>query len=254
MSVNSKMKAIADEIRAKTGGTDPLTLDDMAENVEKVYEAGKKAEYDAFWDTYLSRCEKVGYQYAFAGRGWYYDTFFPTKDIILKNGASYVFQETYMLTLKQQLEKNGVKLDTSQMTNMDRLFYWAMQGDNAGHIIPPIGNDNVTSAQYCFYVATGLREIEKFTVSPTCNVDMAFFRCDALRKLTLGNVIGGNGWNFSWAPMLEHETLLHILGKLEDKSADTSGTEWKLTLGSSNMTKLTEDEKNIAYKKGWLLA
>ena len=39
MSVNSKMKAIADAIRAKTGGTDALTLDGMAEAVAGI-EAG----------------------------------------------------------------------------------------------------------------------------------------------------------------------------------------------------------------------
>lgn len=42
MSVNEKMTAIADAIRDKTGGTDALTLDDMAENVPKVFEAGKQ--------------------------------------------------------------------------------------------------------------------------------------------------------------------------------------------------------------------
>ena len=46
MSVNSKMTAIADNIRDKTGGTDLLTLDDMAEGVNEVYEAGKASMID----------------------------------------------------------------------------------------------------------------------------------------------------------------------------------------------------------------
>lgn len=36
MSVNSKMTAIADAIRAKTGGTDTLTLDQMAQNIAAI--------------------------------------------------------------------------------------------------------------------------------------------------------------------------------------------------------------------------
>ena len=36
MSVNSKMTAIADAIREKTGGTDPLTLDQMAAEIESI--------------------------------------------------------------------------------------------------------------------------------------------------------------------------------------------------------------------------
>ena len=44
MSVNQKMTAIADAIRDKTGGTSPLTLDDMAAAVPEVFEAGKSSE------------------------------------------------------------------------------------------------------------------------------------------------------------------------------------------------------------------
>ena len=44
MSVQEKMTDIADAIREKTGGTEPLTLDDMAASVPEVYEAGKTAE------------------------------------------------------------------------------------------------------------------------------------------------------------------------------------------------------------------
>lgn len=40
MSVNEKMKAIADAIREKTNITEPLTLDAMAENIPFVYNHG----------------------------------------------------------------------------------------------------------------------------------------------------------------------------------------------------------------------
>ncbi len=46
MSVNSKMTAIADNIRSKTGGVTPLTLDGMAAGVNDVYEAGKASMID----------------------------------------------------------------------------------------------------------------------------------------------------------------------------------------------------------------
>ena len=44
MSVNSKMTAIADAIREKTGGADALTLDGMAAVIPEVFTAGEKAE------------------------------------------------------------------------------------------------------------------------------------------------------------------------------------------------------------------
>ena len=43
MSLNDKMTAIADAIREKTGGTDPLSLDAIAAAVPAVYAAGKSA-------------------------------------------------------------------------------------------------------------------------------------------------------------------------------------------------------------------
>lgn len=43
MSINEKMTAIADAIRAKTGGTDALTLDGMAAAIPEVFAAGRTA-------------------------------------------------------------------------------------------------------------------------------------------------------------------------------------------------------------------
>lgn len=40
-------------------------LTTIAENVQKVYEAGKKAEYDAFWDTFQQNGNRKNYQNAF---------------------------------------------------------------------------------------------------------------------------------------------------------------------------------------------
>lgn len=46
MSVNSKMTAIADEIRDKTGKTEALNLDQMAESIPEVYKAGQSSMVD----------------------------------------------------------------------------------------------------------------------------------------------------------------------------------------------------------------
>lgn len=224
-------------------------LTTIAENEQKVYEAGaKSAEYD-FWNQFQTDCAGKGYKYAFSGYGWSEVNFKPIMDIVLKNGAECVFYNTHMFPLKDMLEKNGVKFDTSKMTNMDRVFNYAMMGTNERHIIPPVGNDNVISAVNCFGVATGVRIIEKFTCSPTCaGLNNAFFRCDSLESVTFGNTIATNlVLNFS--TKLTHECLLHILGQLEETS-----TTLTLTLGATNLAKLTDAEKAIATEKGWTLA
>lgn len=47
-TVNEKMTAIADNIRSKTGKTDPLTLDDMANSVNEIYDKGEKLNMIGF--------------------------------------------------------------------------------------------------------------------------------------------------------------------------------------------------------------
>ena len=64
MSVNEKMTAIADAIRERTGGTDALTLDDMARDVLKVYDSGKQAERDKFWEIYQEKGKRTQYNFA----------------------------------------------------------------------------------------------------------------------------------------------------------------------------------------------
>lgn len=65
MSVKSKMTAIADEIRDKTGKTEALNLDQMPSEIRNAYEAGKKTEYDAFWDAFQENGKRINYYQAF---------------------------------------------------------------------------------------------------------------------------------------------------------------------------------------------
>lgn len=74
MSVNEKMTAIAEAIREKTNGTDPLTLDDMASSIPEVYEngydKGYQAQYDEFWDAYQDYGNQQSYSTSFKGTFW----------------------------------------------------------------------------------------------------------------------------------------------------------------------------------------
>ena len=68
--LNEKMTAIADAIREKTGETEPLTLDDMATDIPKVFDAGKKAQLLAFWGPFQNYGEKMSYNSSFRHNGW----------------------------------------------------------------------------------------------------------------------------------------------------------------------------------------
>lgn len=112
MSVNEKMTAIADAIRDKTGGTDALTLDDMAENVPKVYEAGKRAEYDAFWDSYQENGNRRSYEHAFMH--WKRENYNPKYPMVVTAGT-YCFMDA-------KFESTKVDIDISHCTDTDYMF------------------------------------------------------------------------------------------------------------------------------------
>lgn len=82
--LDAAMTATADAIRAKTGGTDPIAWDaekGMSEAVEPVFEAGKKAEYDAFWDALQNNGQRRVYGQDFQSPLWTDATFRPKYDV-----------------------------------------------------------------------------------------------------------------------------------------------------------------------------
>ncbi|MBO5955586.1 MAG: hypothetical protein J6Q10_02165, partial [Clostridia bacterium] len=66
--------------------------------------------------------------------------------------------------------------------------------------------------------------------------------------------IGKNGFSVSDSKKLSYDSLMSIINALKDYSTDTSGTTYTVTLGTTNLAKLTNEEKAIATQKGWSLA
>ena len=56
----------------------------VAENEQKVYEAGKKTQYDEFWDAFQDYGNKTNYANAFGGY-WNEKTLRPKYDIVPTN-------------------------------------------------------------------------------------------------------------------------------------------------------------------------
>ena len=55
----------------------------ITRNVQKVFDSGRKAEYDAFWDGYLKN--RTNFNCAFAGHGWNSDNLKPNNTEKLKH-------------------------------------------------------------------------------------------------------------------------------------------------------------------------
>lgn len=192
-------------------------LNTIAENEQKVYEAGKKAEYDRFWDAYQNNGDIMNGYYAFSGNAWN-DKAYNPKHSIKANSFTNMFRTSNITDTK-------VSIDLSQGTGI-----------------------------YVLFDCTRLKNVPKIIVNENIVYTGWFVNCSALENITIEGTIGQNDFNVQWSTKLTHESLMSIINALKDYSADTSGTTWLITLGSENLAKLTSEEQGIARTKGWILA
>ena len=258
MSVNEQMTAIADAIRDKTGGTEPLGLDAMASGVGEAYEAGltegREAERSDFWDRMQPDSpEKTDYSYAFYY--WDMENFKPHKRIALMNGRS-CFAFTYRsqgpnpynsFDLAEILESLGVELITTPCTNASQLFYYSTVSR-----VPALDLQNATNVTGLFYSCSYLETVDEIQLPQKASVAQSSILsgCMALKNITFrGNIY--TTINLQDSTLLTHDSLMGIINALLDYSTSASSTTYKLVIGSTNLAKLTEEEIQIIYNKGW---
>lgn len=263
-TVNEKMTAIADNIRALTGGTEALTLDDMASGVNDVYEEGKKAQYEWFWDTYLKNSREsvagVAHVSRFAGSGWNDDTFYPTQDIYVRYGYMMFFYNR-VNNIKQRLEECGVKLIFNGCNDVGCMF----EGSSTTEL-PIIELNKVStkkSTQRLCYYCSKLVTIEKIIADEANLWGNSFYYCSKLENVVFEGVIGAS-INFAQSP-LTVASMKSIISCLKDCST-TDSFKYTLTLKDSCKTELEADTETVEFNgqsytyfnlisaKGWNLA
>ena len=98
--------------------------------------------------------------------------------------------------------------------------------------------------------------IEEFTFPETLvtfsRTDGAFSNCVNLRRLNLFEGWKFSGLNLTSCRSLEKESIVDMLNKLADVTTETS--TYTLTLGTTNLAKITDEEKAIGTNKGWTIA
>ena len=255
-TVYEKMTAIADAIREKTGETKLLTLDDMATDIPKVYDAGKKSQYDEFWDCLQFSGNRRDYVGTFSGRGWNEENFKPKYDI-KPIKASYMFLNDYewgssnyngIKDLPACLERAGVTLDFSRCTSLTGVWSFSC--------VEHIGVVDTRKARLdqTFYYSGNLHTIDEIILLEDGSqtfTNAPFGGCTALANVTFTGCIGQN-ISFSGSPALTFDSLMNIINALKDYSG-TSTTK-TLTLHADAKAKLSDSDKAIATQKGWTIA
>jgi hypothetical protein len=227
-------------------------LQTIAENEQKVYEAGKEAEYERFWETYLANIYDG--MYAFSGWGWRDETFNPPRGTVFRpTYAHSMFSHTKITDFVKLCDEKGIIIDFSKSATMTQTFYTP----NNGQILR-IGVVDTTSSASLAQTFRGQGKLHtivllKLKEDGSQGFNTTFTGCKALVHLEIEGTIGQNGFDVSASSLLDYESLTSIKIALADKSADTSGTTWIITVGNENKAKYTEEDKDEILQKGWVL-
>ena len=197
--------------------TEQLTFEEQLQlihdNIPELYEAGKQAEYDAFWDAKQYGSGSPRIMTGNFGGYWSVETFKPKYDIVPTSCPYMFFGNSLMIDLVEHLEKIGRKLDFSKCENQNAAFYMS----NFTHI----GNASALGGYYnvfqdCKYLVTidewGDAQGREMSGAGMTNT---FQNCIALENITIKGKFANTVY-FHWSTKLTKASIVSIVNALSD--------------------------------------
>lgn len=201
-------------------------LNTIAENVPKVFEAGKEAERRAFWEVFQNGGNRTNWQYAFFSVYWDDRTYNPIYSMTVGNTNNNMFYNTSITDTKVSIDISG------------------------------------TTLNYTFRNA-GIVTMPELIVDETTVISNGFSGASALQNITITGTFG-NSVSMSSCPLIV-ESMKNIISALKDYSTESPFT-YTLTLKDSCKTALESDTETVELNgatytyfelitaKGWNLA
>lgn len=162
---------------------------------------------------------------------------------IKENGTISVLPDEGKVLNEVSITTNVPQLDTSKVDNMKSAFYYC----NKLTTIPLLDTSNVTSTYQMFSNCSSLTTVPALNVDKVTRMNDMFGNCINLKSILMTNI--GANLNIASSTKFEREDLLTILNNLK-----TVTSSQRLTMGATNLAKLTDEDKAIATNKGWTLA
>ena len=135
--------------------------------------------------------------------------------------------------------------DTSNVTKMTYMF------SDCSNLttIPQLDTSKVTDMRGMFRICRNLTTIPQLDTSNVISMNIMFDSCTNIEQIHMTNI--STHLSIRSCTKMTREAILEVLGNLKDLTGTTSKT---LTLGSTLLAKLTDDDKAIATNKNWTLA
>lgn len=256
------LTSLATKFRLKLGISDKINPQDFENKIDDVYNAAKQADYNAFWDSFQKNGERAFYQFAFADSEYsvfWSKGFDPKYTIRLQpqvgsqemfNGFGYAgtmpidfvnfMQEhniTFYCTVHTELPSpDYIPLNTNtfyktKITHLPKLYVY-------------------TSASYSLAENPSLVTIDELRFRKNVQYTYYMFNNDSSLANVVFTGIVNAALNLTSSTKLTHDSLISLINALNDLSGTSKKT---LSLGSTNLAKLTDEEKAIATAKNWTL-
>lgn len=254
MSIKSAMTSLADAIRSKTGSTEPLSLEDMTLAVEGIHtgvDIGPLLDGSVMeiiipqtiknikgYALYQSRITSLTIPKNIETIGVYALSYSPIESLTIENAnLEWTSAFRFCSSLKIINFPNGIR----------SIPNFALGSTGIESLTIPQGTEKL--GNYCLGNCNKLHTLHISSSVSRIEPD-ALDRCTALANITLGDGFNASGLDLHWCP-LTVESMVQILGALAD---NTGATAKALTLGTTNLEKLTDEQIAIATNKNWTLA
>ena len=134
-------------------------------------------------------------------------------------------------------------LDTSKVTNMDSMFVGCANLTS----VPALDVSNVSNMSQMFSGCKKLTTIPSLNVSNASRFSYIFYDCNSLTSIGI--------YNFKYSIDIKSTALGHdaIVAFLNQAGTASSSND-TITMGSTKLALLSDEEKAIATNKGWRLA
>lgn len=223
---------------------------DSEEAYNEGFEAGKKSEYDAFWDEYQEKGVPHMHHYKFAGTRWNNNTFKPKYDIKPRYGSTYAFALSGITDIVASLATQGRVLDTKEASDM-RYFCYSMGSKTFPVMdLSGIATADLTKQSNIFNNATKLETIEKIVLKDGLTFSGWFDSCKALRDVRFEGSIGNN-ITLQYSTLLSGASIENIIGCLSDTASGKTLTLSKTAV--NNAFSETEWDALEATKTNWTI-
>lgn len=260
---------VADAIRTKKGTTDTIQASEFDTEIVNLSSGGKYApRYISFRDyTGTELTEELAE--------------LDTSNITNMN---YMFQACYKLisldvsnfntsnvTNMYQMFNSCSKIasldlsnfDTSNVTIMANMFTSCSNLTSLN--LDGFDTSKVTNMRYMFQQCKAITDLPELSAESVTNIDSMFLSCNGLTNFgglkDLGKAYlttqsansAGYRLMLTSSTLLTHDSLMNIINNLYDIKTKGCNTQ-ALTLGATNLAKLTEEEIAIATNKGWTVS